>query len=147
MGRSARGQPALGPLAPGRPRPPRRLLGIASPLAGVLRDERGTVTAEFAIVLPAVLAVLGLVIGALLLASHRVALVSVAADVARLEARGDEDAAKARLGEARGVRAERERRGALHCVTLRSSPAGGALAAISVSARACAATSDAGSAQ
>ena len=51
-----------------------------------LRDERGAVTAEFAIVLPVVVAILGLVIGAITLAAHRMTLVSLSAELARFEA-------------------------------------------------------------
>ncbi|MBK0420229.1 pilus assembly protein [Leucobacter sp. CSA1] len=108
-------------------------------------DERGAVTAEFAIVLPAVLLVLGLVIGGILLAAHRVVLTSAAADLARLEARGDAELAAARLSElGGGIRADRESIGGLLCVTLGSRPGGGALAVVEITARGCAARSDAG---
>lgn len=109
------------------------------------RDDRGAVTAEFAIVLPAVLAVLALAVAAIVLAAHRVALTSAAAEVARLEARGDDDAARHRLAEAGpGTAVSRERDGPLHCVTLRSHPASGLLAVAEVTARGCAAVLDAG---
>ena len=61
--------------------------------------DRGAVTAEFAIVLLAVLMVFGLVIGALLLTTQRLVLTSGAADVACLEARGDTAQAAARISE------------------------------------------------
>jgi hypothetical protein len=105
----------------------------------VLASERGTVTAEFAVVMPAVLIVLGVVIGGIFLAAHRVTLVSVSAEVARLEARDDRAAAElllARLGPA--VEVERERQGPLRCLTLTSHPAQGLLAGIALSARSCA---------
>ena len=52
------------------------------------RDERGSVTAEFAVALPAMLLVLLLAIGAIALATQRLSLSSAAAQMARLEARG-----------------------------------------------------------
>jgi len=107
------------------------------------RDDRGAVTAEFVIVLPAVLAVLALAVAAVLLATHRVALTSAAAEIARLEARGDDEAARQRLaGMGTGVFAAREREGPLHCVLLRSHPASGLLAIVEISARGCAALVD-----
>lgn len=116
--------------------------------AALRHDERGTVTAEFAIVVPAVLAVLGLVIGGIYLAAHRITLVSVSAQVARLEARGDESRAEEQL-DALGSRivVDREEDGALHCVTLRSHPAGGPLAHVAVESRSCAARTGEGAAQ
>lgn len=110
-------------------------------MGGLVRDERGTVTAEFAVVMPAVLVVLGLVIGGIFIAAHRITLVSLAAEVARLEARGDADRARARLDEAQGaITVQRDRSGPLHCVTLRASPGRGILSGIGIESRACAAT-------
>lgn len=96
--------------------------------------------------LPAVLAVLALAVGAILIATQRAALTATAAEVARLEARGDAPEAAARLGATAGeVRVTRTQRGALHCVTIRSQPAGGLLAAIGVRGEGCAArTTDTG---
>ncbi|SDQ18937.1 TadE/TadG family type IV pilus assembly protein [Leucobacter chromiiresistens] len=111
-------------------------------LAALRHDERGTVTAEFAIVVPAVLAVLGLVIGGVLLAAHRIALVSASAEIARFEARGDDALAEERLNALGGrVEVEREDDGSLHCVVLRSQPAGGLLAHVTLTSRSCAARS------
>jgi Flp pilus assembly protein TadG len=91
-------------------------------------DERGSVTAEFAIVLPVALLVLGLILGAVLLGAHRVALTSAAADLARLEARGDTALAAERADQLpTGTRIDRADRGGLRCVTLSASPAGGVL--------------------
>lgn len=101
-------------------------------------DERGTVTAEFAIVLPAVLVVLGLVIGGILIASHRITLISVAGEAARLEARGDTELARERLASlGDGVEVARYQRGRLECLKLSSRPGGGLLASIVVDAEAC----------
>lgn len=112
---------------------------------GLLDDERGTVTAEFAIVLPVVLVVLGLVIGGIAISAHRIALASAAAEFARLEARGHAAEAEARLAQFEpDVEVARETQGVLHCVTLSSHPGAGLLGGIGVSARACAATTDVG---
>lgn len=108
--------------------------------AALRADERGTVTAEFAIVVPAVLAVLALVVGGIYLAAHRITLVSVAGEIARHEARGDVDIAQQSVAALGGrVEVARADEGALHCVTLRSRPARGPLAHVTVESRACAA--------
>ena len=89
-----------------------RRCGVATALrerASRLGDERGSVTAEFAIVMPAVLVVLGLAIGGILISAHRIALVSLAAQVARLEARGDADLAASALGAWNGSSVEVDR--------------------------------------
>lgn len=112
----------------------------------MLADDRGSITAEFAIVLPAVLMVLALAVGSILLATHRLVLSSAASEVARLEARGDHTAASARLGAVVGEpRVQRESRGALHCVTLLATPAAGVLSLIEVSGQGCAAVTEAAS--
>lgn len=111
-------------------------------MLALLSDERGTVTAEFAVVLPAVLVMLGLAIGGVFLASHRIVLVALAGEVARLEARGDLGQAQQRLaGAGSSIAVERERTEDLHCVVLRSQPAEGLLGAVRLEARACAAAS------
>lgn len=105
-------------------------------------DERGSVTAEFALTIPAVLLVLGIVIGGITLAAQRVTLAAAAGDVARLEARGDTRIAAARIAELPStVTLSRERIGELLCVTARSAPGRGLLAVLTVSARSCAALS------
>jgi len=114
----------------------------------IIRDERGSVTAEFAVALPAVLLVVLLAIGAIMLATQRLSLSSAAAQMARLEARGDDVAAAAvlgGLGVRGGVAVQRSAQGPLHCVTLSATPVSGALSALSVSGRGCAAISEAGS--
>lgn len=52
-------------------------------------SERGTVTAEFVMVLPVVVMVLSITLGALALQLERLKLVSVAAAVSRAAARGE----------------------------------------------------------
>lgn len=101
--------------------------------------QRGAVTAEFAIVLPAVLLVMSLAIGAILLATHRLTLTSAAAEIARLEARGETVSATARLETTgSGVHISRSVEEGLYCVTLQSQPLGGALGGVMVASRACA---------
>lgn len=113
-------------------------------LRALRHDDGGSVTAEFAIAMPVVLVVLGLVIGGVALATHRITLTSIAADAARLEARGESaEAVLARLEP--GVGVERSTADGLHCLTLTSTPVGGLLAAIDVRASSCAAVSDVGS--
>ncbi len=112
--------------------------------AGVLlqKDEQGTVTAEFAVALPAVLVVLGLVLGGVTLVTQRLSLTSAAGDVSRLEARGDHDLAAARLEALPGnIDVERNETGGLLCVTLRAAPGRGILSELAITARACAARS------
>lgn len=112
----------------------------------VRESDRGSVTAEFAVALPALLIVLLLAIGAIMLATQRLSLSSAAAQMARLEARGDDASAAAVLGGLNvrgGVTVQRFARGPLHCVTLTSTPLGASLSAISVSGQGCGAVSEA----
>lgn len=109
----------------------------------LLSNERGSVTAEFAIVLPAVLVVLALAVGAIMLSAQRLTLSATAAEVARHEARGDGVSASAILGRlGSGVSVQRRGQGPLHCVTLSSVPAGGLLSVVEISASGCAAMSE-----
>lgn len=109
-------------------------------LALLRADDRGSATAEFAVALPAVLAVLALVLGGIMLAGRRIELVSAAAELARLEARGDRALAADREQRLpRGIRVLRDRDGALACVNLSAAPGAGLLSLIEVSARSCAA--------
>lgn len=108
-------------------------------MVAALRSERGAVTAEFVVVIPAVLLILGLAIGAVLLATHRLTLTAAAAEIVRLEARGDSAAAAARLAALSlphsVVRSEHQ---GLHCVTIEARPIGGVLSLIAVGSSACA---------
>lgn len=104
-------------------------------------------TAEFVVVLPAVLAVLVVALVAILLAAQRVTLTSAAFEISRLEARGDTAAAAMQLGRlAGGTTVARERDGLLHCVRLSARPGAGLLSTIEVSARGCAAVVEGGGA-
>ena len=106
-------------------------------------DERGTVTAEFAIGVPAVLLVLGLVVGALQLSAERVALTALAGDLARLEARGDGALAEQRLARYAGTPSiERSSDGRVLCVEAEAGPRAGLLAALTVTGSGCAAVAE-----
>lgn len=105
----------------------------------MLRDQRGSVTAEYAVTLPVVASMLVLSVGVIGLAAHQLRLSAAAADLARAEARG-ENATTNTLGYP--VTVYREEIGQAHCVTLTASPAKGALSVVNISARSCALRSD-----
>lgn len=91
--------------------------------------------------LPAVLAVLGIVVGGVFLAAHRLTLVSLSGELARAEARSDAAAASAvRSHLGASVEVDREEMNGMHCVVLTSRPAQGLLSQIGVTARSCAVT-------
>lgn len=91
------------------------------------RAERGSVTAEFAVLLPALLLVLALCLGAVQLVGQQLRLSDAAADAARAAARGDDPARVAALvsravsGADLGLSAQ----GEFICAELGSAPAGG----------------------
>src|SRR6202000_105631 len=91
------------------------LLGMIGVLRmiGWMRDARGTVTAEFAAVLPAVIVVLAVAIGGLQLAGEQLRLQAVAARAARSFARGG--SASSVVGEVPGATIVQLRRGDLVC--------------------------------
>ena len=103
--------------------------------------ERGSVTAEFAVALPAVALVLAVCLGGVQAVSIQVRLTDAAADAARTLARGDGvGLASARLSAAvAGASLSVDDAGDLVCVTA-SAPAGAhtVLAALTVAARSCA---------
>jgi Flp pilus assembly protein TadG len=103
-----------------------------------LGGDRGSVVAEFAIALPAVALVLVLGAGALGTCARQVRLQDLAADAARLAARGENEArihgAIAAAGD--DARAAISHRGELVCVT--ASSAGAGLLPITLSATSCA---------
>jgi hypothetical protein len=106
-------------------------------------DERGSVTAEFATVLPAALLVLALGIGAVQAGGQQIRLIDAAAVDARLIGRGD--APRGPDGSALATARSVERGGGMVCVTLtaRSSVIGLGAAGVRVSGRACALDEDA----
>lgn len=108
----------------------------------LLRSDQGSVTAEFAMLLPAVVMVLSLAISSLFLATQSIVLTDAAGEIARLEARGDTAAASERLARLQGdTTVERLRAGSLHCVSLGQQPGGGLLAFVHIAADGCAAVS------
>jgi hypothetical protein len=103
---------------------------------------RGSVTAEFAAVVPAVLLVLAACLGGIHVVGQQVRMTDAAADGARSLARGDgADVAAGHIRESIGpVALATERRGEVVCVRL-SAPASFGLAAafgLTVAARGCA---------
>ena len=106
-----------------------------------LSDDTGSAVAEFAVALPAVLLVLGMVLGGIELGALQVRLQDAAADAARALGRGDPAAAlEARLArQAPGARWSSSRSGALVCAHLVASAGGpAALLGLTVSATSCA---------
>ena len=106
------------------------------------RDEhtrdRGSVTAEFATVVPAVLLVLALCLGALQVVGQQVRLTDAAADAARSLARGDSVGRAAGLVHqaVQGASMTPERRGEFVCVNLSAPSSFGAFAAFGLTLRA-----------
>jgi hypothetical protein len=104
------------------------------------------VTAEFAVVLPGVVLVLALCLGAVAVVAQQVTLTSLASSGARMLARGDDPAAmRARVTQAApGTTVARSSNGAFVCVALtrpaRFGPLG--LGALALSARGCALAAD-----
>lgn len=105
-------------------------------------DESGSVTAEFAVALPAVVLVLACCLGAVQIASQQVRLSDAAADAARTLARGDSVAvATSRMHRVAGdAQMSTSISGEFVCVELSAAAAVGpaALAGIRIRASACA---------
>ena len=100
-----------------------------------MRDERGSVTAEFAVALPSVVLVLACCLAGMAVAGQQLRLQDAAALAARTLARGGEpEALAARL--VPGARVGRSADGDLACVTL-TAPAEGLLP-LTLQARSCA---------
>ncbi|WP_246142410.1 TadE family type IV pilus minor pilin [Lacisediminihabitans profunda] len=99
-------------------------------------------TAEFAVVIPAVVLVLGLCLSGLQLAGAQLMLQQVAASAARALARGEDLGTAGRLAArlAPGAMLSEEGQGSVVCVRASSSGsvARGLLGAVSLSARSCA---------
>ena len=102
--------------------------------------QRGSVTAEFAAALPAVLVVLALCLGAVQVVGQQVRITDASADVARLLARGDSAGGAAGAGVSVSV----ERSGDFVCANLSAPSAFAPFAAagLSLGARSCALGSD-----
>ena len=102
------------------------------------RDERGSVTAEFAVALPAVVLVLGLALAAMQLVGEQLRLQSAVADVVRVLGRG-EGATLADLQQAApGATLTTTHPGDLVCARARAPAALGILSGIQLTASACA---------
>lgn len=96
-------------------------------------------TAEFALTLPIVIAVLALILGALTLATQRVLITSVAAEISRHEARGDLAAANEQFQRLpKGANIRRSDTEHLHCVAITTGVNSGPLKALSVEVESCA---------
>jgi Flp pilus assembly protein TadG len=101
--------------------------------------DRGSVTAEFAVALPAILLLLVLCVGTLSTASRQVRLQDAVADASRLIARGDDEGRALALvaAAAPDARSEITRDDDLVCITA-SVPIGIAAITVPLSATACA---------
>ena len=101
--------------------------------------DRGSVSAELAVALPAILLLVGLCVGALSAASRQVRLQDAVADAARLVARGEDEGRAFSLvgGAVHGAAVELRRDGDLVCV-LASAPVGLPLPGARFTADACA---------
>jgi Flp pilus assembly protein TadG len=103
---------------------------------GCAKADRGSVTAEFAAVVPAVLLLLACCLVGMQITGQQVRLQDAAADVSRSVARGGGTAAATAVGASVAV----AHRGDLVCATLRarSRPIAGGALSISLSASSCA---------
>ncbi|REJ05920.1 hypothetical protein DY023_08245 [Microbacterium bovistercoris] len=103
-------------------------------------DEHGSVAAELAVAVPAVLLVLMLGVGALSAAARQVALQDATADAARLLGRGESEgrAFGAVSGAVDGAAAASEQRGDLICVTATAALAIGRVVSVPLRASSCA---------
>lgn len=104
------------------------------------RGDRGSVAAELALALPAVILVVVLGASALGAASRQVALQDASADAARLLGRGEPDGAAARVvtGAVPGAAAASSRSGDLVCVTASVDVSIGAILTFPLRASSCA---------
>jgi hypothetical protein len=104
-----------------------------------MRGDRGSVSAEFAAALPAVVLLLGLALGSLTVGAHSVRLQDAAGLAARALARGEaQSAAQTMAGAlAPGAQLARTDRSRLVCVQL-TARAPGLLSAVELKAESCA---------
>lgn len=108
---------------------------------GAVRGERGSVSAEFAVLMPAVLLLLGLGLSAAQVSSRQLQLQDAAADAARIIARGEGMPAAERHLAALvpGAVLLAQRAGDLSCVLLSAAGAPrGLFAAVRLEAKSCA---------
>lgn len=106
-----------------------------------LRDERGSVTAEFATVLPAALAIVAVVLGGFQLLVQQLRVADAASTSSRLLGRSDDSAAAQAVADLLGADARLERvyegRFACAVVTARAGFAPAELVGIEVTSRSC----------
>jgi Flp pilus assembly protein TadG len=110
-------------------------------LVGMTRrlwEDRGSVTAEFAAVLPAVVLVLGCALGAMQLASEQLRLQGADAQAARMLGRGDPGARALILAVNPGATFVVRTSGDLVCADARAPASIGILLGVTISASACA---------
>jgi len=102
--------------------------------------DRGSVTAEFATVIPAVVLVLAGCLACVQVAGQQVRLQDAVADASRALARGDAPAARRATSIVPGARLSSTASGDLVCarLTVRSSTPMGAVLGLTLSARSCA---------
>lgn len=106
-------------------------------VVAVLRDTRGSVTAEFAVTLPAVVAIVALCIGGISLATYQLRLTSAVATIARAEARGENVSDTAAILPP-GSSVTRRTVAGMLCVELTARPGVGVLEVIRLRSEACA---------
>lgn len=102
------------------------------------RADRGSVTAEFAAVLPAIVVVLLVGLGALQLAGDQLRLQSAAGDIARVLGRGGDGATAIIRRVGPGARFDQSIDGDLVCVQATAPGTLGVLAGLTLSASSCA---------
>jgi TadE-like protein len=100
--------------------------------------DRGSVTAEFAAVVPAVILLLAVALGGIRLAGEQLQLQSAAQQASRLMARGEPGAASTVLRVASGATVSGTESGNLVCVRARAPATLGILVGITLSASGCA---------
>lgn len=120
----------------------RRARGRRAGVLARLRDEGGSATVEFAVVMPSVIVVVAFVVTSLAVTSQSVRLADAAAVVARQTARGDGGSVGATLARlAPGARVTRSDGSELVCIDLhrdvRLGPVGGA---VTLTSHSCAPT-------
>lgn len=105
-----------------------------------LRGSQGSVTAEFAAAIPAVVLVLAACLGSIQVAGQQLRLQDAAADAARIVARGEPGSAAGHVGRlVPGASLTVGERGQLVCVTASAgAAASGPLAALVLTASSCA---------
>lgn len=107
-------------------------------LTRLLRDDRGSVTAEFAITLPIVGSVIAICVVAIGLSAQQLRLNSVSAEIARSEARGEGQTSRLLDTIGYPVSVQHSREGDVQCVQLTANPAAGVLSTVTITAGSCA---------